>query len=244
MHHIEQFQCTTIFPSTLEARQRKNDEFAKALESLDSGDSPQIDLEGGFDLPAKTDTWLDDPTIDYLDGYDNMKPRQGTTIDQNYTRPEDFPRLSTQEYRAGGSKVPDFLTGDAPGSRSSHFDLLTGDTPLPEPLQPTIAWAEKKGLIPKSRGSSVASTAQATLPAPPPTFRSGPPLAQDKNSKIRVVQSPSTVPATTGSLGSTLKTTRLRKEVILDPLDPDFNAAAFYEPMLELFKCPHFRQCR
>lgn len=226
MLHIENRECSSIFPEDLEARQKKHEEFAKALTRLDKR---QDSWGGDVDPSQVTDTWFHYPHVDTLDGgHDNLKPHQGTTIDQDYTNPGDFPRLPTQEYQVGGSKQPDLLTGDAPG---------------PKPLQAAAAW----GQFSKSQVTRAPVQAPSTLTAQSALstgsnatrYKPGHPLAQGKNEKVQVVNSFNAGPATAGSPSPNPQARPSPGEPITDPEHPHFSAEVFYESLLEQFKCPH-----
>lgn len=229
LHHIESHECTTIFPSHLEAQKKKNEQFANALARLDIN---QSDGSKGIDLSKITDTWGDDPTLKTLDGYDNLEPHHGTTVDQEYKKSEDFPRLSTQAYRAADSKQLDLLTGDAPG---------------PKPMQPTNAWSQKKQLFPgqvsrRSVPPSSTSVSQPGFSVHSPVGQKQPFEPKDRNAKVQVAQLPRAVSATPNPRGPTPHAAPLSKGRVVDPDDPDFNAGQFYNSILEQFKCPH--QCK
>ncbi|RYP67584.1 hypothetical protein DL771_007136 [Monosporascus sp. 5C6A] len=187
LQHVENYECTGIFPEDLEARKKKTEDFQEALAKLEPSGPDWLE---GVDVSAATDTWRDDPIVATLGGHDNLKPHHGTTVDQNYTKPVDFPRLGTHEYRAGGSKQPDLLTGDAPGL---------------QPMQPANAWAQKKNLFPDAKSDKPLSAAQTPLGNGPPqssafagpaAYRRGPAPMQDRNASIQVVKSYNAVPPT------------------------------------------------
>ena len=227
MSHIEAYQCTSIFPSTLEARQKKRQEFTDALARLEED---PVDLSGVVSHVAKADTWRDDPILKTLDGHDNFKPHHGESVDQNYTQPEDFPRLATQEFRVGDSKQPDLLTADAPG---------------PKPLQTKNAWAQKKNLFPTKAEASSLPARSAWASGPPPALSAHPGLAQtqDHNAKVRVIKPSTVIPARADPWAGMQQASPSSNERILDPDHPDFNAGLFYEPILAQFKCPH-KNCK
>lgn len=227
MAHIEAYECASIFPETLEARQKKRQGFIDALARLQ--EPPQA-LTGTFKAPYQSDTWKDDPILDTLDGHDNLKPHHGETADQNYTKPEDFPRLATQEYRVGGSK---------------QLDLLTGDAPVPKPLQTNNAWAQKKNLFPKAQCSSSPKQAAWGLIPQPSVTTSGTAngqessQSQDRNAKIQVAKANTIFPARVDPWAGLQKASSSSEERILDPDHHNFNAGVFYESILGQFKCPH-----
>ncbi|KAK7752162.1 hypothetical protein SLS62_005906 [Diatrype stigma] len=225
MHHIEERECHRITPEYLEARQKKHADFAEALALLDT----KTDYMATIDPSTKTDTWFNDPTVNALEGHDNLKPHQGISVDQDYKNPEDFPRLATQEYRLGDSKKP---------------DLLTADAPVPKPLQPGNAWAQKKNLFPKSQDPRSAALAPTTEPAVSASltasvYKQGHPLAPDRNAKIQIVNSSNAAPGKAGSAGGMSPAVSSSGGPITDPDHPNFDAGVFHDGILEKFKCPH-----
>ncbi|RYP92027.1 hypothetical protein DL770_001882 [Monosporascus sp. CRB-9-2] len=230
LQHVENYECTGIFPEDLEARKKKIEDFKEALAKLETSGPDWLE---GVDVSAVTDTWRNDPIVATLEGHDNLKPHHGTTVDQNYTKPVDFPRLDTHEYRAGGSKQPDFLTGDAPGL---------------QPMQPANAWAQKKNLFPDAKPDKALSAVRTPLGNRPPqssafagpaAYRQGPASTQERNARIQVVKSYNAVPPTPDLLGKTSQATASSGERVLDPDHPNFSATVFHDPILDQFKCPH-----
>ena len=225
--HVESYECTSIFPENLEARQKKRQVFTDALAGL--GDSP-VSLGGKSTAGYQSDTWKDDPILNALDGHDNFRPHQGDTADQNYTKPEDFPRLATQEYRAGGSKQP---------------DLLTADAPVPKPLQTNNAWAQKKDLFPKAQEKKEpakptwASALRSSDRAQPSVNGQGHSQTWDRNAKVQVAKATTIFPERADPWVGMQQARSSSDERILDPDHPNFDAGIFYEPILEQFKCPH-----
>ncbi|RYP05195.1 hypothetical protein DL764_003975 [Monosporascus ibericus] len=230
LQHVESYECTGIFPEDLEARKKKTEDFKQALARLESSGPDWLE---GVDVSTVTDTWRDDPILVTLEGHDNLKPHFGTTVDQNYTKPVDFPRLATHEFRAGDSKQPDLLTGDAPGL---------------QPMQPANAWAQKKDLFRDAKPNKALSAVQTVLGNRPPqssafagpaAYRQGPVPKQDRTARIQVVKSYNAVPPTPDLLGKAAPTTASFGERILDPDYPNFSATVFHDPILDQFKCPH-----
>lgn len=230
MHHIEQRECPRITPEFLETRQKKHVEFTEALALLDNNKTDYMET---IHPSTKTDTWFNDPTLDTLEGHDNLKPHPGIAVDQVYKKPEDFPRLATQAHRLGDSKQP---------------DLLTADAPVPKPLQPGNAWAQKKNLFPKPQYPSSAAQTPTTKSAAKSAvsahltaavYKQGHPLAPDRNAKIQVVHSSNADPAEAGSVGRMSPAGSSSGGPITDPDHPNFDAGVFHDGILEQFKCPH-----
>lgn len=111
LEHVHQGMCRTIFPEALEIRRQQLEAFRSALADRSTTSDYPI-------LYQATDTWAD-----YVPSpaYDNFEAHHGTVLDQEYKEEDAFPRLPTNQFRAGDSKVLDLLSGDAniPAERSA-----------------------------------------------------------------------------------------------------------------------------
>ncbi|KXJ93230.1 hypothetical protein Micbo1qcDRAFT_174318 [Microdochium bolleyi] len=112
LDHIERNICTGIFPEALEIRRQQLEAFRSALANRSSTRDFAV-------LYEHTDTWAD-----HIPGpvYDNFDAHHGTVLEQEYKEESAFPRLPTNQFRAGDSKTLDLLSGDAtvPAGRSAN----------------------------------------------------------------------------------------------------------------------------
>ncbi|KAH7033398.1 uncharacterized protein B0I36DRAFT_408024 [Microdochium trichocladiopsis] len=136
LEHVEHNQCKVIFPGDLEIRRQQLQAFRTAL----ADKSPVRDLAMPYQA---SDTWAD-----YVPGpaYDNFEVHHGTAVEQNYKEQSSFPRLPTNQFRAGDSKVLDLLSGDV--------DVYTGKA--------ANAWSGAKSFFPKRSYNAVPPPAEHT----------------------------------------------------------------------------------
>jgi hypothetical protein len=92
----------------------------------DRSDAAQAGIaKGGHSYNYHTDdTWLDDPLLRFIDGYDNVESLGASTLGMNYARTEEFPSIKTGKNGRPGPKQPVRLTGGGlvpiqPGAQSN-----------------------------------------------------------------------------------------------------------------------------
>lgn len=120
VRHVEFHECPVISSNTAAARCEKELEFAKALEVLDrkgQGKNRIKDFSVYLNQGDRSTNHLPArPVVDNGQSFEAQVPQQS-----------DFPRLPKADFHAGGSKVPDLLTGNENQPLEEHAGRWASD---------------------------------------------------------------------------------------------------------------------
>ncbi|KAI1425914.1 hypothetical protein F5Y12DRAFT_326492 [Xylaria sp. FL1777] len=215
--HLESGQCNAIYPSDIAMLREKNLKFAEQLE-LRKVTIEDILQQGESHIKGE-DTWASE--------------FGGETAHTKPSVTPDFP--SRPAPILAGSAHPLYY-------RSGDFPVLAvrQKVPLTRTIQKENFWSS--GKEPITPTSNISPISYNTVP-PPPSYdyraanaTGGPINGFTHNNKIRTIQAPAN-PAEGGPHGAT------SSGRIVDPDNPDYNPAVFYNEMLEKFVCP-YKSCK
>ncbi|KAI0443952.1 hypothetical protein F4803DRAFT_290260 [Xylaria telfairii] len=218
--HLENNECKVIFPSDIVRLREKNLEFAKQLElrRLTLDDIMQCEeshIKGD-------DTWAS------YSG-EELTPTESAVTPDFPSRPAPVAILNAHPLHYRSEDFPVLPIKETPPTESG----LGGE-------QEGNVWINRRAAASQASNSTPAS--YDAVP-PPASYDNPPARAYNNNNEkpvpntnIRIVQAPVN-PAEGGPHGTT------SSGRIINPDDPDYNPAVFYNEILQKFVCPH-KSCR